>query len=116
MPASQFMSLLGHATPLPLSGMKWTPGSGFMMGSDGHYPEEAPRWQMAPGKSVLFHLIAELAQSPHVRQCFGSDSKTRADPMIGLRGRRNFIPEVFLTSWAMIEGFGVFLRFYLGSR
>jgi hypothetical protein len=39
-----------------------------------------------------------------------------ADPMIGLRGRRNFIPEVFLTSWAMIEGFGVFLRFYLGSR
>jgi len=37
----------------------------------------------------------------------GSDSATWVDPIIGVRGRLNLGPEFFLTSWAMIGGFGV---------
>jgi formylglycine-generating enzyme required for sulfatase activity len=31
-----------HATPPPSEGMAWIPGGTFLMGSDRHYPEEAP--------------------------------------------------------------------------
>lgn len=35
------------------------------------------------------------------------DSDTWVDPIIGVQGRANLTPEVFLTGWAMIGGFGV---------
>ena len=37
----------------------------------------------------------------------GNDSETWVDPIVGFKGRFNLSPEFFLTSWAMIGGFGV---------
>ncbi len=35
--------------PPPFKGMKWIPGGTFLMGSDSHYPEEAPAHQVSVG-------------------------------------------------------------------
>lgn len=38
---------------------------------------------------------------------FFSDGDTWVDPIVGVRGRVNLTPEVYLTGWGMIGGFGV---------
>ncbi len=42
MPSSPSISPADAAGTLPAGGMKWIPGGAFTMGSDRHYPEEAP--------------------------------------------------------------------------
>ena len=44
--------------------------------------------------------------NPIVPQTSFDDSGTWVDPIIGIQGRANLTPEVFLTGWAMIGGFG----------
>jgi len=55
----------------------------------------------------VWWLDTELDFSGLVLNRSGSASKSWVDPMIGLKGRLNLSPEFFLTSWAMIGGFGV---------
>jgi opacity protein-like surface antigen len=55
----------------------------------------------------VWWVNAELDFSGAFFNASGSDSDTWVDPIIGLKGRLDFSPEFFLTSWAMIGGFGV---------
>ena len=47
-PAIADPSGAGHAAP-PAPGMVWIPGGTFRMGSDRHYPEEAPAHRVTVG-------------------------------------------------------------------
>jgi opacity protein-like surface antigen len=55
----------------------------------------------------IWWVSTEIDFSGAVIDASGSDSETWVDPIIGLKGRLNLSPEFFLTSWAMIGGFGV---------
>ena len=44
--------------------------------------------------------------APNLPQTSFDDSGTWVDPIIGVQGRANLTPQVFLTGWAMIGGFG----------
>jgi hypothetical protein len=59
----------------------------------------------------VWWVNAELDFSGAFFNASGSDSDTWVDPIIGLKGRLDFSPEFFLTSWAMIGGFGVSSEF-----
>ena len=55
----------------------------------------------------VWWLNTDLDYSGLVFNASGSASESWVDPIIGLKGRLNLSPEFFLTSWAMIGGFGV---------
>jgi len=55
----------------------------------------------------VWWVSTDIDFSGAVIDATGSDSDTWVDPIIGLKGRLNFSPDFYLTSWAMIGGFGV---------
>ena len=65
-----------HETVAPCPGMRWVPGGTFRMGSDRHYPEEAPShrvtvegfWMDAtPITNAQFRAFAEA--TGHITFC-----------------------------------------------
>jgi opacity protein-like surface antigen len=55
----------------------------------------------------VWWLKTEIDFSGQIFNASGSDSETWVDPIVGLKGRLNFSPDFYFTSWAMIGGFGV---------
>ena len=60
----------------------------------------------------LWWVKTELDFDGAILDDSGTDSETWVDPIIGLKGRLNFTPDFYFTSWAMIGGFGVSSDFF----
>jgi opacity protein-like surface antigen len=59
----------------------------------------------------LWSVSTDFDFSGNVINASANDSETWVDPIVGFRGRLNLSPDFFLTSWAMIGGFGVLSDF-----
>lgn len=55
----------------------------------------------------VWRVNTEVDFSGRVINASGDDSDTWVDPIVGFKGRLNFSPDLYFTSWAMIGGFGV---------
>jgi opacity protein-like surface antigen len=55
----------------------------------------------------LWSVSTDFDFSGNVINRSANDSETWVDPIVGFRGRLNLSQDFFLTSWAMIGGFGV---------
>ena len=61
---------------------------------------------LAGGRLWYVNTESRPRQPDPIRPPTFEDSDTWVDPIIGVQGRANLTPQVFLTGWAMIGGFG----------
>ncbi|MGE3871518.1 MAG: hypothetical protein AB7F74_01040 [Parvibaculaceae bacterium] len=60
----------------------------------------------------LWWVKTDLDFNGAIINASGSDSATWVDPIVGIRGRFNLTPEIYLAGWGMIGGFGVSSEFF----